>query len=422
MMKLQLSQEDQDMLNGRQGPATQMAMSIIVRMAEFSKAERLIDVHSAHIDSSIYTGDASLNFAEKLVELGARVKVPSTLSASSIDQDGWSNYAVPQEFAEKAGRQMLAYEKMGCIPVWTCAPYQSGFRPEFGQQVAWSESNAVVFINSVIGARTERYPDFLDICIAITGRTPEVGLHLTENRAGNILFDLLDVSEETQNDDTFYPILGYLAGSVCQDKIPVFINFKTRPGENQLKSMGAAAASSGGTALFHIVGFTPEAPTLEAAFQNKFPEKEIKVNHEMLEEAYQQLSTTTSQELDMVVLGCPHFSAADFERLAELAMGKKCHPNVQFLITTSRKEKELAEKNGHLQIVEAFGMKISTDSCVLISPMIADGVKTIMTNSGKCAYYGPGQLNKNVHFSSLKDCVNSAAAGYVIKEKQIWKE
>ena len=266
-MKLQLSQEDQDMLNGTQGPATQMAMSIIVRMAEFSKAERLIDVHSTHIDSSIYTGDASLNFAEKLVALGARVKVPSTLSASSIDQNGWSNYAVPQDFAEKAGRQMLAYEKMGCIPVWTCAPYQSGYRPEFGQQVAWSESNAVVFINSVIGARTERYPDFLDICIAITGRTPEVGLHLTENRAGNILFDLQDVSEDTQKDDTFYPILGYLAGSVCQDKIPVFINFKTSPSENQLKSMGAAAASSGGTALFHIVGFTPEAPTLEAAFQ-----------------------------------------------------------------------------------------------------------------------------------------------------------
>lgn len=183
-MPLQLSRRDRTMLQGGAGPAAQMAMSIIVRMAEVQGARRLIDITQAHIDSAIYVGEAGLEFAERLAGLGARVAAPTTLNVSGLDEHGWQAWAVPPEWAEKARRQMVAYQRMGCAPTWTCAPYQAQPRPRYGQQIAWGESNAVVFANSVIGARTERYPDLLDICCAITGRAPAVGLHLAGNRAG----------------------------------------------------------------------------------------------------------------------------------------------------------------------------------------------------------------------------------------------
>src|SRR3954468_8681376 len=181
------------MADGGEGPAPQLAMSILVRMAGVYGATELMDISQAHIDSTIYLGDATLEFAERLASLGARVAVLTSLNVSGVDQCGWQEWAVSPEWAAKAARQMLAYEKMGAKPTWTCAPYQTHLRPAFGQQIAWGESNAIAFANSVIGARTERYPDLLDICCAITGRVPAVGLHLAENRAGQILFELAGV-------------------------------------------------------------------------------------------------------------------------------------------------------------------------------------------------------------------------------------
>ena len=178
------------MANGDGGPAQALAMSILVRMADVYGATELMDISQAHIDSTIYLGDATLEFAERLASLGARVAVPTSLNVSGVDECGWKDWAVKPEWAAKAARQMLAYERMGAVPTWTCAPYQTHMRPVFGQQIAWGESNAISFANSVIGARTERYPDLLDICCAITGRVPAVGLHLTENRGGQICLRL----------------------------------------------------------------------------------------------------------------------------------------------------------------------------------------------------------------------------------------
>src|SRR3954469_21056663 len=181
------------MLDGRDGPASQLAMSILVRMADVYGATALMDISQAHIDSTIYLGDATLEFAERLASLGARVAVPTSLNVSGVDECGWEDWGGSPEWAAKAARQMLAYERMGAVPTWTCAPYQTHMRPAFGQQIAWGESNAISFANSVIGARTERYPDLLDICCAITGRVPAIGLHLTENRGGQLLLRLSGV-------------------------------------------------------------------------------------------------------------------------------------------------------------------------------------------------------------------------------------
>src|SRR5215217_4037310 len=238
------------MLDGERGPAPQLAMSILVRMAEVYAATALMDISQAHIDSTIYLGDATLEFAERLAALGARVAVPTSLNVSGVDECGWKDWAVKPEWAAKAARQMLAYERMGAVPMWTCAPYQTEMRPVFGQQIAWGESNAIVFANSVLGARTERYPDLFDICCAITGRAPAMGLHLTEPRAGQLLFRLIDVPAALQERDDFYPVLGNLIGKASLDKIPVIEGITVQPDEDKLKAFGAAAASSGGVAMF----------------------------------------------------------------------------------------------------------------------------------------------------------------------------
>jgi len=419
-MSLNLTQRDRAMLEGAQGPAAQMAMSILVEIAEIFGAADLMDISAAHIDSTIYIGEAGLEFAERLANWGARVAVPTTLNVSGLDEHHWQEWPVPPDWAHNAHRQMVAYQSMGCVPTWTCAPYQTETRPGFGQQIAWGESNAIAFANSVLGARTERYPDLLDICCAITGRVPAVGLHLTENRAGEIWMPLVDIPLAIQTDDAFYPVLGHLMGKIAQDHIPVMSGLEVQPGEDQLKALGAAAASSGTVALFHIVGITPEAQTLEAAFQGRQPARTVPVTMEDLRAARRELTTADGDRLDMVVLGSPHFSLAEFRQLAPLLQGGHVHPYVKFLVTSSRAMTLMAEQAGYLAAVQAFGGKVTVDTCILATPMLPPDVKTLMTNSAKYAYYAPGILNTQVAFGTLADCVRSAVEGRVVRDTSLW--
>jgi predicted aconitase len=420
-MSLKLTSIDQAKLEGAHGPGIEMAMRIIVRMARILGATELIDIEGAHIDSSLYMGDATLEFAERLVELGAEVSVPSTLNVSGVDEHGWQTWPVDPAWAEKARRQMVAYERMGCIPIWTCAPYQSEFKPEFRQQIAWGESNAIVFANSVIGARTERYPDLLDICAAITGRVPAFGLHLMQNRVGQLLLRLNDISTDLQAQDSFYPVLGHFIGQIARERIPIIDGLEVVPNEDQLKALGAAMASSGTVGLFHLVGITPEASTLEQAMQGGEPEEILDVTKHDLQMAWEELSTSDGERLDMVVLGSPHFSIAEFKRLVPILEGKKRHPAVRFLITSSRAMRALAERAGAMAVIEEFGGSITVDTCILTTPMLPSEIKVLMTNSAKYAYYAPGMLNTQVVFGSLEDCVRSAVDGRVTRDESIWK-
>ena len=419
-MDIRLSLYDRSLLAGEHGPAAQLAMRIITRMAQVYGASELLDISGAHIDSTIYIGEAGLEFTERLADLGACVVVPTTLNVSGLDEHGWQDWAVPADWAEKARRQMQAYQCMGCTPTWTCAPYQTEWKPSFGQQIAWGESNAIVFANSVLGARTERYPDLLDICCAITGRVPAVGLHLTQNRAGQLLFRLLDIPPDIQQEDIFYPVLGHLVGKIAQDDIPVIDGLSVRPNEDQLKALGAAAASSGAVALFHIVGVTPEAPDLKTAIQGRQPQRTIDVDLPMLRDTRLELTSSDGDALHMVVLGSPHFSLAEFRQLAPLLAGKQVHPGVQFLVTSSRAMVLLAKQAGYLKAFEDFGGKVVVDTCILASPILPASVRRLMTNSAKYAYYAPGMLNTQVAFGSLEDCVRSAVAGRVIRETSRW--
>jgi predicted aconitase len=417
---LVLSEKDRALLSGELGPAARISMSILVRMARVYRAKAMLDISRAHIDATIYVGDAGLEFAEKLASLGGRVAVPSTLNVSGLDENHWNEWPVPDAWAEKAHRQMLAYQKMGTIPIWTCAPYQTEHAPKLGEQIAWGESNAIVFANSVLGARTERYPDYLDVCAAITGRVPAVGLHLEENRGGEIVLDLRGIPEALASRDDFYPVLGHFTGKAAGERIPVLANLRVRPSEDQLKALGAAASSSGSVALFHVVGVTPEAPTLEDALRGRPARETVEVRVEDLRRARAELSTAAGEALDLVVLGSPHFSFDEFRRLAPLLEGKKRHEKVTFLVTTSRIMRDLAAKAGLLRALEDFGGRVTVDTCILATPMLPKTVRTLMTNSGKYALYSPGLLNVGVAFGSLEDCVDSAVAGRLTRARSSW--
>ena len=419
-MAFELTVAEQALLDGKDGPAQQTAMSIVAQIAEVQGASKLLEITQAHIDATVYVGDAGLEFAERLAAQGAKVAVPSTLNVGAIDVHHWHEWAVPPEWASKALRQMQAYESMGTTPTWTCAPYQTVHRPKYGQHIAWGESNAALFANSVIGARTECYPDMLDICCAIIGRVPATGLHLRANRAGNLLLQLIEIPRKVQEDDTFFTLLGYIMGRTAGNNIPVVEGLLTEPDDDSLMALAATWGSSGGIPMFHIIGVTPEAPTREAAFQGQSPEEILDITMEELRHAWDELTTADGAHLDMVVLGSPHLSIGEIKRLISMTEGKHAHPDVQFLVTTSRAVAHLAEQSGAMERLRTFGAKVTVDTCILTTPMLPEDVKVLMTNAGKFAYYIPGLLSRNVVFGGMEDCVRSAIEGRVHLEDRLW--
>jgi predicted aconitase len=422
-MGVELSERDREFLAGVHGEGARLAMKIVVRMADVVGADRLLDISAAHIDSSLYQGQATLDFAERLADGGARVRVPATLNVAGVDPAGWKDWSVPPDWAEPARRQMDAYERMGCTPSWTCAPYQTEERPAFGDQVAWGESSAIVFANSVLGARTERYPDLLDICCAITGRAPAAGLHLEAHRRGRVLIDLADVPRRLAEDPAFYPVLGHWVGQRVGSGVPVLDGLDVRPTEDDFKALGAAMASAGAVALFHWVGITPEAPDLDTAFGGQDPDDVLRATLGALREARDDLGSGLSEGdgLDLVVLGSPHFSPAEFRALAEIVEGRARDPGVRFLITTGRAARDIARAAGHLEAIEDFGGELTVDTCILTTPMLPAEIGRLMTSSAKYAYYSPGLLDRAVAFGSLSDCVESACAGRVVRDDSAWE-
>jgi predicted aconitase len=275
----------------------------------------------------------------------------------------------------------------------------------------WAESNAIVYANSVIGARTNRHGDFLDVCAAVTGRAPLAGFHLPQNRMGSLL---VKVPPLAQRDVLFYTALGYLVGKNAGDLVPVIDGIPDIPSTEDLKALCAAVSTSGSVAMFHMVGVTPEAPTPDAALGGREPIRTLEITADMLLDTVHGLSTGEGgSALDLVVLGSPHFTLGDFAELADLVDGRTCDPRVDVVITTSRFVLDQAVQRGWAQTVEAFGARVSTDTCLcmLNSDLVAHDVRTVMTNSGKFAHYGPGLIQRGVLFGGLSDCVESAVAG-----------
>ncbi|MGX9566888.1 cis-3-hydroxy-L-proline dehydratase [Pseudomonas sp. CFBP 5748] len=417
---LDLTEQDRVLLDGTHGKAAQVAMQIVLRMAEIQGATQLLNVTQAHIDGCIYTGPASLRFAEQLVQWGAKVRVPTTLNSISVDQRRWRELGVDPALGEPASALGDAYMAMGAQLSFTCAPYLLDTAPKAGEQIVWAESNAVVYANSVLGARTQKYPDFLDICIALCGRAPLTGCHLDDQRKARLI---VDVPALGNVDDSFYPLLGYHIGALAGRRIPLILGLEhAAPTLDDLKAFGAAFATTSAAPLFHIAGVTPEALDLAAVLESEVTLPLETVCVAGLLASWRELNSARDNWVDVVSLGNPHFSLSEFAVLATLCAGRLKHPYVVLAITCGRAVLEQARKAGYLAAIEAFGAVLVTDTCwcMLGEPVIPPHATTLMTNSGKYAHYAPGLVGRGVHFAALADCVDAACSASTSGQPPRW--
>ena len=414
-MPLALTDDDRAMLEGAHGPAAAMAMRIVARTAEAMEAPALLDIEGAHVDGCLFHGRAGLDFAERLASLGGTVLVPTTLNVSSLDLLHPDLVRLPPDRASDARRLMDAYVALGCRPTWTCAPYQLPDRPRRGAQLAWAESNAIVFANSVLGARTERYGDFMDVCCAITGRAPAVGLHTDDGRRASLAVVVDGVPEELARSTAGLAALGHRVGALAGRRVPAIVGLPHDLAEDGLKALGAAAASSGSVALIHVVGSTPEAPTLDAVLIEG--SDVVTIGPEDLRDARDELTTAREPRIGAVCLGTPHASLSELRSMLGL-LRSTGRPSVPCYVNTSRATLEALGDGGDALAI--MGVTVVTDTCTYVTPILGDVEGAIMTDSAKWAWYAPTNLGFDVVFGTTEECLRSATSGHVWRDDALW--
>lgn len=421
-MSIALDDSDRARLEGAEGPAFALAMRLVLAAADILEARSLVPISFAHIDACFYAGEAHVDFAQYMLDHGARLAVPAWTNngvVSLADPDIRPETSDPQ-MVKGARKLMQLYEKLGCRPVWTCAPYQLPGGPKFGDHIVAGESNAVSFYNSVMGARTNKYGDYLDVACALIGKAPYAGLHLDAARRGDILIRTGAIADEWKNENIFYHLLGHHMGRIAGRATPVIEGLPPQETTDSLKALSAAAAASGGVELWHAIGVTPEAKTSDYAFQGGSPKHVLDLTPEDLARARRDLTSAQDGPLDMVALGTPHFSLTEFERLMPLIAGRKLKPGLAFYVSTSRYVRDAAAARGWITELESFGATVIADTCTYYSPAVRHCRGRIMTNAAKWAYYAPGMLGVEVAFGSLSECVESAVKGAVWRDPQLW--
>ncbi|MEA1993002.1 MAG: aconitase X catalytic domain-containing protein [Euryarchaeota archaeon] len=384
-----LTKEEEAILDGKKGEAYEKVFRLLVRLGDIYGADRMIPVGSVQVAGVSYKsiGDPGRDFLEDFAEKGARVKVLTFLNPAGMDMENWKELGFPEEFAEGQIRIMNAFKRMGIVVTATCTPYLAGNLPRFGEHIAWSESSAVSFSNSVIGARTNREGGPSALASALCGVTPNYGLHLDENRKPDLI---IDVDAELKSSSDF-GALGSYVGKIVENKIPYYRGIKYANTDN-LKALGAAMAASGAVALYHAENLTPEADRMETEGLET-----INVTEKEIAETYEKL--TTGKDADIVILGCPHASLREIVEVAEKLRGKKL--SKPLWICTSKTMKETATAMGYTETIEEAGGKIVADTCMVVSPIEEMGYKTTGVNSGKAANYLPGFCKQNVIFNNV---------------------
>jgi len=408
-----LTKQEERMLAGDFGESVMLAMKILAGVGDIYGAEEMTKIASAHTVMTPYRDimDAGVEICEKFAELGTKYSVPTTLDPAGMDLQRWREFRIPEDYAERQMRIVRAQGKLGGIPVWTCTPYLHGNTPLLGQHVGWSESSAVVFANSVMGARTNRLTAVVDMAAGIAGRVPKFGLHLDENRRGEVLIKI-EVKPKTLK-DIDYPAIGYFIGKHVADKIPILMGIPPDVTIDQLKNMGAAAAASGSVALYHIPGVTPEAENLGKALQKENWKETLELGLRELRETKEEMCITIAGEVDFVAVGCPHYSIRELAKVATLLKGKKIRRGTEFWIYTTKHVEMLAKRMGYFDIIESSGAHVLTETCMLVSPTDIYGFETMMTDSGKCAHYAPTLCKTEVIYGSIEECVKATIKGSV---------
>lgn len=424
-MPVALAAADRALLSGSSGAGAALAMRLVVRAAEALGADQLIPITRAHVDSCLYHGQASLDFVHRLSEGEARVSVPTTLNVGTVDLLHPELWRGDEAMAARGRELMEAYRAIGCRPTFTCAPYQvPDARPAFGEQVAWGESNAIAFCNSVLGARTERYGDFIDVACAIVGRAPAAGLHRTDGRRAVLVLRLAaDVPAALRESEVLYPVLGIVLGRRTRSRVAAIDGLPAHLHEDRLKAICAAAASSGAVAMFHVVGSTPEAATLDEALQGGEPEETIEVGLGELRAARDSLSdaaAVSGSPIGAVSLGTPHASLDELRAIAEELDGERVNPGVELLVSTGRSVLEVAEQEGIARRLRDARAELLVDTCSYLGPILRPNGLPTMTDSAKWAYYAPGNIGATVVFGSRTECLRSAVLGRVWRDGSLW--
>ena len=404
---MHLTDEEKRMLAGDEGEAVQMAMQILTRLGDVYGAERMVDIRSAHTFMGYMNLKSSVDLVEKFANLGARFKVLTTSDPIHRPEhyEAWENFSQPEHLKRNVISWITAMKKLGAILSGSCIPYFEGNLPRFGQRVSWVESSAISFANSVIGARANRTTVGIELASAITGKVPEFGLLLDENRAGNALVKL-EFKPESLFD---YGTIGYIIGKSFGDKVPVIDGLGQGTTANQLKVMGAAAASRGMVPLYHAIGITPEARTKEEAFKGKRPKDELKIGRREIESAIEEMSTFRGGKIDAVLVGCPHPLLEEIEELARLLNGKRIRRDAKFCLFASSVTINFARQMGYMDVLEDAGVDVLEGECALWTPTKSLGWSNIATNSAKYANILPSDPTYlDVIYTDTKGCVELA--------------
>ena len=391
---LSLTQEEKDMLEGKQGKATRKAMEIITTLGEIYGAERLIPVTSVQIAGVSYhnLGEAGLEYLAEMAEDG-QTRVLTTLNPAGMDLEEWEKHGISRDFAMNQQRVVDAFSRMGVVTTCTCTPYLIGNLPHYGEHIAWAESSAVCFSNSVIGALTNREGGPSALAAALTGKTAEYGLHLQENRVAQVKYD---VQTELKNTDDF-GLLGKVIGDRTKKEIPYIVGIEQAT-TDQLKSFCASVATYGGVALFHMENITPNRTSI--------PEKTEVVTAEDIAKARAEIDDENA-EIDFISIGCPHASIKDIRRIADLLDGKKVTAGKTVWITTAKPTKDLAMKMGYYDKIEKAGAYLVSDACCAVAPL-KGRFKGLMTDSAKACYYGRGKNKFMTRVSTIENCIKEA--------------
>jgi len=414
---MQLTSEEKAMLEGKMGMGTKKAMEILVTIGKIYGAKKMARINRVHVagGSVLSNGEGGIKFIEWLANDGARARCFSTVNPGAIDPFHWRKLGIPEEYYKLQMRLTNAYNKMNIVTTYCCTPYLIGNIPHFGEFLASGESSAIAMYNGFFGARTNRQGGPSSIATAITGKVPVFGLLLDENRFGDFIIKV-NTKCETEND---FATLGYYTGNIAKDKVPIFVGLDNNATIDNCKMLAAGMNASGAVPHFHIVGITPEAPTLSKALGKK-SHSNIKVSEFNKSEKYNtecQLFTATDEHLDMVVIGCPHLSVTQIQELVCLLQGKKIASEVNFQVLTSEAMKALCDRQGYTKILQEAGCMILVQTCPTCYPLgeviaLARNIKSLATNSSKMAHYISADCGRfPVYYGTVVQCVEAAVAG-----------
>lgn len=389
-----LTKEEERMLEGEEGHAVQKSMEILVALSKIYKAERLVKVRSVQVAGVSYRnlGDAGLEYLNELAKDG-RVRVTTTLNPAGMDLEAWKKMGISEEFARKQEAVINAFRKMGIEISCTCTPFLVGNLPLYGEHVAWSESSAVTYVNSVIGAKTNREGGPSALAAALTGRTPLYGLHLEEERKPDVHVKVKTKLKYSSD----WGALGYCVGKRVQNMIPYITGVEYASLEN-LKALAASIVTYGSKPLFHIKGITPESEKYEK------PKERIEIEEKDIRNAYKQMSDEIETP-DFISLGCPHSSIEEIAEIAKLLERRRIKRGIKFWVVTARSTKKRSDELGYTQTIENAGGKIFCDTCMVVAPLRGK-FKSMLTNSAKACYYCRSWMR--VKLASLKNCVEAA--------------